>query len=112
VYSIYEKEGQPMTDEAKVQFLFKRVQHDKLTSSIDALKTQITVGVSYAMAANHLSAAGVSELPDYLARNRNVSGVDNSKTIHNSDCSIKTGFISNSKSLSKEEYAQVIAEQK
>lgn len=75
------------------------------------------------MAANHLSAAGVSELPDYLARNRNVSSVlGNSKTssngddgftgIHNSDCSIKTGFISDSKLLSKEEYAQVIAEQK
>jgi len=106
MYNIYEKEGEPMTDEAKVRFLFKRVQHDKLRSSIDALKAQITAGinVSYTMAANHLSAA-VSELPDYLARNRNISG-------HNSDGSIKTGFISNWKLLSKEQHAQVIAERK
>jgi len=123
MYNIYEKEGEPMTDEAKVRFLFKRVQHDKLTSSIDALKAQITAGVnvSYTMAANHLSAA-VSELPDYLARNRNVSGVgnhntnsddgDNNAGIYNSDGSIKTGFLSNWKSLSKDDRAKIIAERK
>jgi hypothetical protein len=86
------------------------VQHDKLTSSIDALKAQITAGVnvSYTMAANHLSAA-VSELPDYLARNRNISGVGNHNTngddgtsdagIYNADGSIKTGFIPKWKSF-------------
>lgn len=123
MYNIYDKEGEPMTDEAKVRFLFKRVQHDKLTSSIDALKAQITAGVnvSYTMAANHLSAA-VSELPDYLAKNRNISGVGNNNTngnegdsnagIYNADGSIKTGFISNWKSLSKDDRAKVIAERK
>ena len=80
-----------MSDEAKVRFLFRKVQHAGLRSYIDALKATHTTGtvISYTMAANHLSTA-VSELPEYLAKNaRNVSGVQTggggggSKSVHN-----------------------------
>jgi len=66
-----------MSEESKVRFLFKKVGHTGLRSSIDALKAQKTAGtvITYTMAVNHLSTA-VSELPEYLAKNaRNVSGV-------------------------------------
>ena len=66
-----------MTDESKVRFLFRKVQHTRLRSSIDALKASQTMGttISYTMAANH-SSTTTSEVPEYIANNaRNVSGV-------------------------------------
>ena len=77
MFNIYEKEGEEMSYEAKVRFLFRKVQHAGLRSSIDALKATQTTGtiISYTMAAKHLSTA-VSELLEYLAKNaRNVSGI-------------------------------------
>ena len=97
-----------MSDEAKVRFLFRKVQHSVLRSSIDALKSTQTTGtvISYTMAENHLSTA-VSELPEYLAKSaRNVSGVQTggggggSNSVHNEDGSINNGHIPNWKSLS------------
>ena len=67
--------------------------------------------LTYLTCANHLSAR-VSELPEYLIKNRNVSGVGtqdgndgggnigNCVGIYNADGSIRTGHISNWKSLS------------
>ena len=51
--NIYEKEGEEMSDEAKVRFLFRKVHHSGLRSSIDALKATQTTGtvISYTMAA-------------------------------------------------------------
>ena len=72
------------------------------------------------MAANHLSTS-VSELPEFIAKNRNISalgtggsgqGQDNGEGIHNSDGSIRTGFITNWNSLSKEDRNKVFAERK
>ena len=66
-----------MSDEAKVRFLFRKVQHTGLRISIDALKASQTMGttISYTMAANNLPTA-TSELLEYIANNtRNVSGV-------------------------------------
>ena len=104
MYNIYEKEGEPMPDDAKTRFLFKRVQHSGLRGAIEALRAQITAGVavSYTMAANHLSTA-VSELPEYLHKNRNISGVESSHGIYNSDGTIITGHIPNWRNLSPEE---------
>ena len=102
MFNIYEKEGEPMPEDQKVRLLFKKVQHKDLDSAIKALKARQIDGtqLTYTMAANHLSAA-VSELPEYLVKNRNVSGVgisnssgDNSG-IYAADGSIKTGYISN-----------------
>ena len=65
------------------------------------------IAVSYTIAANHQSTA-VSELPEYLHKNRNVSGVahqdsNNNESfdgIYNSDGTIKTGHIPNWVNLS------------
>ena len=122
MFNIYEKEGEEMADEAKVRFLFRKVQHAGLRSSIDALKATQTTGtvITYTMAANHLSTA-VSELPEYLAKNaRNVSGVQtnngggggNNSGVYNADGSINTGHIPNWKSLSFQERKIVIDERK
>ena len=119
MYHIYEKEGETMSEEAKIRFLFKKVQHTGLKSAVEALKAQMTAGVNvtYTMAANHLSTA-VSELPEYVSKNRNVSAVGEDKsegssekpTIYNSDKSIKTGYIQGWHSLSEADQEKVKAE--
>ena len=65
------------------------------------------------MAANHLASC-VSELPEYAAKNRNISLVKMapSSGIKRVDGSIHTGFFPNWRSLSKEEREQVTAERK
>ena len=38
MFNIYEKEGEEMSDEEKVRFIFRKVYHTILSSSVDALK--------------------------------------------------------------------------
>jgi hypothetical protein len=125
MYNIYEKEGEPMPDDAKTRFLFKKVQHSGLRGAIEALRAQQTAGlnVTYTMAANHISTA-VSELPEYLSKNRNVSGVgshpgsnnnsnnENTDGIYAADGTIRTGHISNWRTLSEEDRNKVKDERK
>ena len=120
MFNIYEKEGKKMSNEAKVRFIFWKVHHAGLHSSIDALKATQTTGtvISFTMAANNFSTT-VSELPEYLAKSaRNVSGVQtggrggSGKSVHNEDVSINTGHIPNWKSLSFKERKIVIGERK
>ena len=96
------------------------MEHTSLKGAIEALRAQQTAGttITYTMAANHLSTS-VSELPEFIAKNRNISalgtggsgqGQDNGEGIHNSDGSIRTGFITNWNSLSKEDRNKVFAE--
>ena len=92
-----------MADDAKVRFLFKKIQHPSLQNAIEALKAQQTSGtkVTYTMAANHLSTA-VSELPEFLSKNRNISATTTDKVnpaILNSDGTINTGHIPTWRSL-------------
>ena len=72
------------------------------------------------MAANHLSTVA-SELPEYQAKNHSVSAIrvagpsgghSDTDSIYNADGSIKTGYISNWKSLSSEDKYKVTAERK
>mgnify|MGYP003321239955 CR=1 FL=1 len=123
--NIYGTENSRMDDAARVQFLFKRVQHSALQPAIEALKARQTAGVNvnYTMAANHLPTA-VSALPEYISLNRNVSGLgthdpdDNDSTkqgsavIYNADGSINTGHIPNWQGLSKSDKRIVQAERK
>ena len=95
MFNIFEKEGEPMEDEAKLRFLFKKTKCDRLQKTVEALKVQQRTNpelVSFTTAANHLATA-VSELPEYILARRNVSGVTSQATIYNSDGSIKTGEI-------------------
>ena len=85
-----------MEEEAKLRYLFKKIQHVALQKTVEALKVQQRtnpVGMTYTIAANHLATA-VSELPEHVNRTRTVSAVGGEKaTIYNSDGSIKTGEI-------------------
>ena len=119
MFNIFEKEGEPMEEEAKIRFLFKKVQNNDLQKSVEALKAQQTTSppgtVTYVTAANHLSTA-VSELPEYISRNRNVSQVTWKDTknpaIHNADGSIKTGEVPGWAQLTYDDKKKVFAERK
>ena len=120
MYNIFEKEEEPMTEDAKIRFLFKRVQHQGLQPAIEALKVKQSTseGLTYTQAANHLATA-VSELPDYIAKNRNISSAstsDPSKTgdpaIYNEDGTINTGHIPSWRTLTPADRALVHAERK
>jgi len=67
-----------MTEDAKICFLFKKIQHPGLNSAVAAMKAKVTTEtagtVTYTTVANHIATA-ISELPDFLSRNRRVSGV-------------------------------------
>ena len=105
MYNIYETHGEKMAEEAKIRFLFRKIHHVGLSSAIEAMKAKITTDppgtVTYTTVANHLSTA-VSELPDFIVKNRNISSVGggNSNGIHNADGSINTGHHPNWQQLS------------
>ena len=121
MFNIYEKQGEPMLEDAKLRFLFERTQHTGLQGHVQALKASITTGsaVSYTTAANHLSTA-VSELPDYITAHRKVSGVatgpkndEGAMGIYNPDGSIIADkYLPNWNDLSNEDKSKVINERK
>ena len=118
MYNIFQKEGEPMTEEARIRFLFKSVQHADLQATVEALKAQRVGGMdlSYVTCANHISTA-VSELPEYVAKNRNVSAIgtrgdNNTSGIYNADGTIKTGHIDNWNKLTLAEKKLVYSERK
>ena len=124
MYNIYEEENEPMHKDAKIRFLYNKVQHPDLQPAIQALKVQESMGtvVTYAAAANHISTA-VTELPEYISKNRNVSGLNtnggkgndgdgSNNGIYNADGSIRTGHIPNWGSLSKNDKQLVFKERK
>ena len=62
-----------MSEEAKIRFLFEKMNHEGIIKTVEATKTSIAtelIGVvTYTTVANHLFTA-VSELPDYVNRHR------------------------------------------
>ena len=119
MFNIYDKEGEPMPEEARIRFLFKSTQHKDLQFAIAALKARmITEVVTYTQCANHIATA-VSELPEYVSKNRNISGVTteqgtsgDSSGIHKPDGSINTGHIPNWRNLTQADRDKVFAERK
>ena len=90
-----------MSEEAKIRFLFQAIQHKDLLVAVEALCAQQTAGsnLTYTACCNHLTTA-VSQLPEYIQRNRTVATIKISdiKTgpIYNADGSINaTGHIDN-----------------
>ena len=69
--------------------------------------------ITFANVSNHL-ASSVSDLPEYVAKNRNISALKMapSSGIKRADGSIHTGFYPNSRSLSKEDREQVSGERR
>ena len=116
MFNIYEKENEPMTEDQKVRLLYSKVQCKDLQLAVNALEALKTTGtnITYTTAANHLSTA-VSKLPEYIAKNRNVSAITTSaggSSIYDESGNIITGFIPNWQSISKADRAKVIAERK
>ena len=121
MFNIYEKQGEPMLEDAKVRFLFERTQHSGLQGHVQALKASITTGtaVSYTTAANHLSTA-VSELPEYTSAHRSVAGLTTGTGndaggggIYNDNGTIAADkYIPNWGDLSKEDRLKVLNERK
>ena len=118
--NIYEKKRGDFSDGVKVRFLFRRVYHTGLHSSIDALIAKKRTGMTiyYTISANQFSTK-TSELPEYIAKNaRNISGVqvgDGAKGgdgIYNEYESINTGHIPSKKLLPFKDQKLVIDKRK
>ena len=74
MFNIYKEEGEEMTENAKLQELFKHSKHKQLIESVKALEVRYDMdGLTYTQAENHLTAA-VSKLLDYQIAHR-VSNV-------------------------------------
>ena len=117
MFNIFEAQKEPMTEDAKVRFLIKKCLCPGLKDSVAALKTKISTEaagtVSFSTAANHLASC-VSDLPEYVAKNRTISAIKMapSSGVKREDGSIHTGYYPNWRSLSKAEKDQVSAERK
>jgi hypothetical protein len=65
MFTIFQEEGEPLTERAKVDELLTKVQHPGLSAAIAQLRFQLnTTGVTFTVAANHLNSA-ISDTPDY-----------------------------------------------
>ena len=83
MHNIYEKEGEEISENAKIRFLFKHVQHPSLQRAIEALKVRPATNdaITYTQTANHLSTA-VSELSESIAKNCSISGISSTLTLN------------------------------
>lgn len=122
MYNIYIKENDPMSKDANIRFLFRKVHHPGLQGAIEALKARLATNdaITYTQAANHISTA-VSELLEFLPKNHNISGVSTAKpgsaskgdpSIYNDDGSIITGHIPTWHNLTPADCSIVHAERK
>ena len=91
MFNIFEKQGEPMGNDARVRFLFKHVQHPDLEAPIEALKVLQSGGeiITYTRAANHLS-THVSNMKERFQSGRNnlrrqVAGIDTDSNREGSD---------------------------
>jgi hypothetical protein len=73
--TIFEEEGEPLTERAKVEELLTKVHSTALSVAVASLRFQLnTDGVTFTRAANHLTAE-VTQSSDYqLARKISASG--------------------------------------
>lgn len=78
MFNTFKKEGEEITEPAKVRILLKKVEHPQLQNAVSALRIRAQMDdISFTDCANHLSAV-VSELPDYQS-NRKISATDSNK---------------------------------
>ena len=119
MFNIFEQQKEPMTEEAKVRFLLKKVLHPQLSETVEALRTRLSTDppgtITMTLVANHLASA-VSELPEYAAVHRKVNAVGNGEVqapasgVTLADGSIWTGYYPNWDQLSKEDVKKVMDE--
>jgi hypothetical protein len=78
MFNTFKKEGEEITEPAKVRILLKKVEHPQLQNAVSALRIRAQMDdLSFTDCANHLSSV-VSELPDYQS-NRKISATDSNK---------------------------------
>ena len=77
MFTIFEEESEPLSERAKVDELLSKVQSTALAAAVASLRYQLnTVGVSFTVAANHLSSE-LSQSADYLTA-RKISSISSS----------------------------------
>ena len=117
MFNIFEQQKEGKTEDAKVRFLLKKTQCPGLASAVSAVKARLSTDppgtLTFAIASNHIASC-VSELPDYISKNRTISAIKMAPNngIKREDGSIHTGFYPNWKQLTKEQREQVGAERK
>ena len=98
MFTIFQEEGEPLTERAKVDELLTKVQHPSLTAAIAQLHYQLnTEGVTFTVAANHLKSA-ISQTPEYQMTRR----INSTNTYNRSGCSGGCGGGRNSNSRCSE----------
>jgi len=113
MFNIFEKNGEGMEEDAKIRFVFKQIHNKDLQHDIAALKATITTSppgtITFTTVCNHLSTA-VSQLPEYISKNRNISGLTRgTSSIYNSDGEVIVDkWIPNWNDLSKEDKKKVL----
>jgi hypothetical protein len=123
MFNIFDLEEETMSEDAKLRFLFERVQHPELKSAVSALQVKFGMGdkVSFTSAANHL-AAQLATTDDYRSnadRRVGISAVQGDSKGANAPTDgitkngkIYTGFYPNFYDLSKENKRAVYDERK
>ena len=118
MFNIFETEGEPIQEQAKIRMLLKKVEHPALQTAVETLRVRSQMdNTTFTECANFLSSK-VSELPDYQL-NRRVSAADTKnktkrirgggsgtplaskrKGIHMPDGSVWTGYYSDWEKMS------------
>ena len=121
MFNIFQEEGEELSENAKLQKLFKQVQHPQLQDTVKALKVRFDIkGLTYTQATNHLSAA-VSKLAEYqmahtVSAITRIRGGDNAPKdldgIWMPNGTVYTGYYKNWNALSQEDKDKVLAERK
>jgi hypothetical protein len=120
MFNIFDLEEETMSEDAKLRFLFERVQHPEVKSAVSALQVKVGLGekVSFTSAANHL-AAQLSTTQDFKAnadRRVGISAVGETKGADAPTDGIRksgkiyTGFYPNFHALSKADKRAVFDE--
>lgn len=78
MFNTFKKEGEEITEPAKVRMLLEKVEHPQLQNAVSTSRIRAQMDdPSFTDCANHLSSV-VSELPDYQS-NRKISATDTNK---------------------------------
>ena len=118
MFNIFEQQKEPMTEEAKVRFLLQKCLHPQLENAVETLRSRMaltTGSVTVASASNYL-ASRVSELPDYISKNRSINALESDNNdapasgVTKSDGTIHTGHFPNWLDLSIDDRKKVANE--
>lgn len=114
MFNLFEQIGEPVTEAAKLRFLFEKVQNQELKHPLEAVRTLVSMNpdsFTFTSAANHLSALIKPRAKRELAAvtfSSDDGGGDTAPILKNGK--IHTGYYSNWYDLSKDNRNLVLAE--